>query len=57
MFNCMSKKIIMFQELQMARGAIIQLIPFVHTFTFESPLYFTFYSWEGDFTIIPVAIL
>jgi hypothetical protein len=45
---------VIFQELRVATGDIIQLIPFVHAFyAFESPLFYGHHNHECDVTIIP----
>jgi hypothetical protein len=52
----MSKGII-FQELHVAGGDIIQFIPFVCAFyAFKFPLFYSHYNREGDVIIIPSAM-
>jgi hypothetical protein len=55
-FNLMSIGVI-FQELHVASGDIIQLIPFVHAFyAFESPLFYNHRNHGSDVTITPSAM-
>jgi hypothetical protein len=55
-FNSMSKGVI-FQELDVKGGDIIQLIPFVHAFyTSKSPLFHSDNNHDGDVIIIPFAM-
>ncbi len=55
-FNSVSKGVI-FQELCVASGDIIQLILFVHAFyAFESPLFYSHHNCDGDVIIIPFAM-
>jgi len=52
-FNLVSRGVI-FQELHVVGGDIIQLIPFVHAFyAFESPLFYSHYNHDGDVMVIP----
>jgi hypothetical protein len=54
-FNFVSRGVI-FQELHVKGGNIIQLIPFVHAFyAFEFPLFYSHCNHEGNVTIIPFA--
>jgi hypothetical protein len=55
-FNSMSRGVI-FQELHVEGGDIIQLIPFVHAFyTLKSPLFYSHNNRDGDVIIIPFAM-
>jgi len=55
-FNFVSRGVI-FQELHVKGGNIIQLIPFVHAFyAFEFPLFYSHCNHEGNVTIIPFAM-
>jgi hypothetical protein len=52
-FNLVLRRVI-FQELCVVGGDIIQFIPFVRAFyAFESPLFYTIHNREGDVIIIP----
>jgi len=51
--NSMSRRVI-FQELHVVGGNIIQFIPFVHAFyAFESPFFYSHCNCEGDIIFIP----
>jgi hypothetical protein len=55
-FNSMSKGVI-FQELCVVGGDIIQFMPFVCAFyAFKSLLFYNHFNPEGDVTIIPSAM-
>jgi hypothetical protein len=55
-FNSISKGVI-FQDLRVVGGEIIQLIPFIRAFyAFETPLFYTHHNHEDDVTIIPSTI-
>jgi hypothetical protein len=44
---------VIFQELHVASGDIVQLIPFVHAFyAFEFPLFYSHHNREGDVIVI-----
>jgi hypothetical protein len=48
----------MFQELCIANGDVVQLIPCVYTFyVFESPLFYNNHNHESDITMIPNLIM
>jgi hypothetical protein len=50
-------KRVIFQELHVVGGDIIQLIPFVNAFNaFKSPLFYNHHNRDGDVTIIPSAM-
>jgi len=52
-FNLVSRGVI-FQELHVKGGDIIQLIPFVHAFyTLESPLSYSHHNHDGNVIVIP----
>jgi hypothetical protein len=52
-FNLVSKGVI-FQELRVTSGYIIQLIPFVRAFyAFESPLFYNHHNYEDEVMVIP----
>ncbi len=52
-FNSVSKRVI-FQELHVVNGDIIQLIPFVCAFyAFEFPLFYNHHNRESDVMVIP----
>jgi len=53
----MSRRVI-FQELHIACGDIVQFIPFVHaSYAFESPLFYSHCNCEGDVIIIPFVMV
>jgi hypothetical protein len=55
-FNLMSRMVI-FQELHVTGGDIIQLLPFVHAFyAFEFPLFYSHHNCDGNVMVIPFAI-
>jgi len=55
-FNSMSRGVI-FQELQVASGNIMQLIPFVHAFyAFEFPLFYNHHNCDDNVVVIPSAM-
>jgi hypothetical protein len=55
-FNLMLKELI-FQELRVAGGDIVQHIPFVHAFyAFESPLFYIHHNREGNIMVTPSAM-
>jgi hypothetical protein len=55
-FNLVLKGLI-FQELYVACGDIIQHIPFVHAFyAFVSPLFYTHHNRESNVMVIPSAM-
>ncbi len=55
-FNLMSRGVI-FQELLIIGGNIMQFIPFVHAFhAFESPLFYSYCNHESNLTIILFAM-
>jgi len=52
-FNSVLRRVI-FQELRVVGGDIMQLIPFVYAFyAFKSPLFYSHYSHDGDVMVIP----
>jgi hypothetical protein len=52
-FNLVSRRVI-FQELHVVGGDVIQLIPFVYAFyAFESPLFYSHYNHDGNVMVIP----
>jgi hypothetical protein len=52
-FNSVSRGVI-FQELCVANGDIIQFIPFVHAFyAFEYPMFYSHHNREGNVIVIP----
>jgi hypothetical protein len=56
-FNSMSKGVI-FQELRVVGGNIIQFIPFVYAFyAFESPLFYNHHNHEDNITIVILSIM
>jgi hypothetical protein len=55
-FNLVSKGVI-FQELHVVGGDIIQLIPFVRAlYAFEPPLFYSHRNYDGNVMVIPFAI-
>jgi hypothetical protein len=45
---------VIFQELHVTSGDIVQFIPFVHAFyAFEYPMFYSHHNHEGDVIIIP----
>jgi hypothetical protein len=55
-FNSVSRGVI-FQELHVEGGDIIQFIPFVLTlYAFESPMFYNHHTHDGNVTIIPSAM-
>jgi hypothetical protein len=55
-FNLVSRRVI-FQELHVVGGDIIQLIPFVYAFyVFELPLFYSHHNCYGNVMVIPFSI-
>jgi hypothetical protein len=55
-FNLVSRGVI-FQELHVVSGDIIQLIPFVHAFyALECPLFYNHHNYDSNVMVIPFTI-